>query len=576
MKKMLILPMLLLSMQSFARQLTNAKPLMNQQAGHDTTNSYDSFPEINKGAAPKPKGPEWMHNATFYEIYPQSFYDTDGNGIGDLKGIISKLDYIKSLGVNAIWLNPFYESPFRDAGYDITDYFKVAPRYGTNADAKELFRLAKEKGLRVIIDFVPGHTSIDHPWFKASASPFKNKYSNWYIWTSGTWFAGMDKYKEGYIQGYSNRDGNFLTNFFWHQPALNYGWGRPDPDQKWQLPVNNPDVLAVRNEMKSIMKFWLNMGCDGFRIDMAGSLVKNDPDGKIKDFWRDVRSMLDKEYPQAFIVSEWSDPQNSIDGGFHADFFHWFKGYDYLWANQNSFFRSEGNGDITAFLKLYMPQYQATLGKGYISLPVGNHDLPRINREGRDKTDLELIYLFQFTMPNIPFIYYGDEIGMRNIPNLISKEGSYGRSSARTPMQWSNGKNLGFSTAVKEKLYFPVDSSRDAPTVSGEETDKSSLLNFVRALTKLKNDNPALSGYASFYPVYAMPKKYPFIFMRVLNNQKLLIAINPSANAATADINGTLKNSKRLLLGSDINWNESDGKTAVTMPGKTFAVYQLQ
>jgi len=212
----------------------------------------------------KPAGPEWIHKAVFYEIYPQTFYDTNGDGIGDLKGIISKLDYVKSLGVDAIWINPFYVSPFRDAGYDVSDYYHVAPRYGTDQDAKDLFRIAKEKGLQIIVDFVPGHTSLDHEWFKASCDPKPNKYSNWYIWTNGTWFDSNEKDYSNFIQGYCDRDGNYMTNFFWHQPALNHGWGSLDLTQQWQLSMDHPDVLALRQEMKNIMRYWLDVGCSGF------------------------------------------------------------------------------------------------------------------------------------------------------------------------------------------------------------------------------------------------------------------------------------------------------------------------
>ncbi len=316
---------------------------------------FSSFDAGNvSGMIVKPKGPEWMHHATFYQVYPQTFYDTNNDGIGDLKGIIQKLDYIKSLGVDAIWLNPFYVSPFKDAGYDVADYYKVAPRYGSNKDARKLFATAKAKGLRVIIDFVPGHTSVEHPWFKASSKPEKNKYSNWYIWTDGTWFDGMEKYKENFIQGYSERDGNFMTNFFWHQPALNFGWGNPDPKQPWQLAVDHPDVLALREEMKNILRFWLDLGCDGFRVDMAGSLVKKDPEQKIRFFWQDVRKFVDENYPQAFLVSEWGHPENAINAGFHADFMHWFDGFKDLFETENSFFRAAGNGTISKFLNVYL------------------------------------------------------------------------------------------------------------------------------------------------------------------------------------------------------------------------------
>jgi len=156
--------------------LLGSGSLFAQQTVTEITGKYDI-----------PKCPDWVHNAVFYQIYPQTYYDSNGDGIGDLNGIIQKLDYIKSLGVDAIWLNPFFESPFRDAGYDISDYYKVAPRYGTNEDAKRMFEEAHKRGLKIIFYWVISYTSIDHPWFKESAKQEPNKYSNWYIWTDNTW-----------------------------------------------------------------------------------------------------------------------------------------------------------------------------------------------------------------------------------------------------------------------------------------------------------------------------------------------------------------------------------------------------
>jgi glycosidase len=544
--------------------------------GQNIPTTFNKFPDPSAlKPAPKPNGPEWVNNAVFYEIYPQSFYDSDGDGIGDLKGIIAKLDYVKSLGVNAIWLNPFYVSPFRDAGYDVADYYKVAPRYGTNDDAKALFKAAHDKGIHVIIDFVPGHTSIDHPWFKASCEAKPNKYSNWYVWTDKTWFDGQEKYRENYIQGYCDRDGNYLANFFWHQPALNYGWGEPDPHQKWQLPTDHPDVMALRQEMKNVLRFWLDMGCDGFRCDMAGALVKNDPKHKIGDFWRDVRAMLDKDYPNAFMISEWSDPALAIDCGFHADFMHWFPGYDTLWSNEGSFFSNSGKGDISKFVRIFEGQYRQTIGRGYISMPVGNHDLPRINRDGRSVRDIELIYAFEFTMPNVPFIYYGDEIGMRQMNGLTSKEGSFGRAGSRTPMQWDAGTNLGFSTAPAGKLYLPMDSSPDAPTVAAEERDPESLLNFVKSLIKLKTEHAALRGDAAFYPIYVMPGRYPYVFMRVSADEKLLVAINPSPKVAEVAIFGRFGSRKTLLSGNGMVLESLENNSWISMAPKTFSVYKI-
>ena len=560
--------------------LASALAISSNTYSQVLNNQYEiaAFPQMDTVTTPtKPAGPDWMNRASFYEIYPQTFSDSNGDGIGDLKGIIGKLDYVKSLGVDAIWLNPFYISPFRDAGYDVADYYHVAPRYGTDQDAKDLFRIAKEKGMRVIIDFVPGHTSIDHPWFKASCSPVSNKYSNWYIWTNGTWFNEMDKYTAGFIQGYCDRDANFMTNFFWHQPALNYGWGKPDPKQPWQLPTTHPDVMALKNEMKNVLKYWLDMGCSGFRIDMAGSLVKNDPDQSIRFFWQDVRKMLDTQYPDAFIVSEWSNPKDAVNAGFHADFLHWFEGYDDLFARYNSFFRSRGTGNISHFLDIYFKQYAFTKGKGYISLPVGNHDITRICNDGRDQRDLEIIQTFAFTMPNVPFIYYGDEIGMRQLDNKIAKEGCYGqRAGTRTPMQWDASKNLGFSIAPFEKVYLPYDTAATAPTVLAQQKDPSSLLNFVRKLVTLHKSEPALSNYAAFLPVFAQKDKYPFVYLRVLGKEKILVVLNPSDKPATADIKGEIKGSRSLLMGVSPAWKVADGKTQIQTGAKSFAIIKIK
>lgn len=567
-------------MTSLPRILLASLPAFCLNCAADITASlpttYDRFPQSSAlRPVPTPNAPEWVNDAVFYEIYPQTFCDSDADGIGDLKGIISKLDYVKSLGANAIWINPFYESPFRDAGYDVSDYYKVAPRYGTNDDVKELFRAAHERGLHVIIDFVAGYTSIDHPWFKASAEPKPNKYTNWYIWTGKTWFEGQEKYRRNYIQGYSERDGNYFCSFFWHQPALNYGWGEPDSHQKWQLPTNHPDVMAVREEMKNVLRFWLDMGCDGFRCDMAGVLVKNDPKHKVGEFWGEVRAMIDKDYPEAFLISEWSNPAVAIDCGFHADFMHWFRGYDMLWANESSFFNKSGQGDMCTFARIFMGQYEHTKGRGYISLPVGSHDIPRINRGDRDKRDIELIYVFQFTMPNIPVLYYGDEIGMRQVEGLTSKEGSYGRTGARTPMQWNEGKNFGFSDAEPEQLYIPVDPGEGAPTVEAQEHDPDSLLSFVKALINLKREHPALRNDAAYYPVYVMPGAYPYVFMRVSEGEKLLIAINPSQKLCEVAIKGKFGARKSLLFGHGMVLESLNEDSWISIAPHTFSIYKI-
>src|SRR6202022_2092071 len=241
-----------------------------------------------------PSGPKWLQTAVFYQVYPQSYFDSNGDGIGDLAGIIAKLDYIRSIGSNAIWINPIFESPFGDAGYDVADFYKVAPRYGTNADLRRLFAEAHKRGMHVCLDLVAGHTSVLNPWFQQSAARSQpNPYSNWYIWTP----ASENIPGSQALPGDRYRPERYLPNFFPFQPALNYGYSRPDPKEAWQLPTTDPACIAVREELKKVMKFWLDLGADGFRVDLAASLIRNDPDHQgISALWHYYRSWLELEY----------------------------------------------------------------------------------------------------------------------------------------------------------------------------------------------------------------------------------------------------------------------------------------
>ena len=303
--------------------------------------------------------PSWLKDAVFYNIYPQSFYDTNGDGIGDLPGITQKLPYLHDMGFNAVWLNPFYVSPFRDAGYDIADFYKVAPRYGTNEDFAALCRAAHEQGIRVVVDLVAGHTALECEWFQKSAQPEKNELSNRYIWT--------DDWQKDYhgmgVGGLASRNGMFLRNFFYCQPALNYGFKQID-DPAWQLPMDHPDCRATKQALLDIMEFWLALGADGFRVDMASSLIKNDPDGSgIRAFWQEIRRMFNEKHPDCVLISEWSYPERAIAAGFHIDFMIHFNlaGYTSLFRAENrpqecncfpgsSFFQKDGNGCIENFL----------------------------------------------------------------------------------------------------------------------------------------------------------------------------------------------------------------------------------
>ena len=474
------------------------------------------------------KMPKWLNDAVFYEIYPQSFCDTNGDGIGDLEGIIQKLDYVRSLGCNALWINPCFDSPFMDAGYDVRDYKKIAPRYGTNDDMVRCFREAHRRGMHVLLDLVPGHTSYLHPWFQESQKAAKNEFSNRYLWTDSVWNR-PDGF--GCLSGVSERDACCLLNFFSSQPALNYGFHKITAP--WQMPYTHPDCIATREAMKDVMRFWLDLGCDGFRVDMADSLVKND-DGKEAtcELWRDVHAMLARDYPEAAMVSEWSNPEQAIhQAKFDMDFYldHNGNGYHSLFrqtgndGSQRSFFSKQGRGDIMKFLDDYLPRYRASREDGFMSFITCNHDTPRMTK-AFDELECKIADAFLFLMPGVPFLYYGDEIGMRYL-SLTSVEGGYQRTGTRTPMQWTRGKNHGFSEAPEEKLYLPVDESSFAPSVEAQEEDPESLLNTVRRVISLRHANPDLQSRANFEVIYAEKEKYPFVFGR----GRFMIAVNPSA-----------------------------------------------
>lgn len=480
-------------------------------------------------------GPEWLKDAVFYEIYPQSFYDTNGDGIGDLEGIIQKLDYIRDLGCNALWINPCFDSPFMDAGYDVRDYKKVAPRYGTNEDLIRLFRLAHDAGIRVLLDLVPGHTSDEHPWFLESCKAEPNAYSGRYVWT-GHAFEGIAGHP--YISGMKERAGSYMLNFFASQPALNYGW--LDRTEPWMSAVDSPEAVATREAMKDIMRFWLDRGCDGFRVDMADSLVKNDDLEKhaTAAIWRDVRGMLDREYPHAALVSEWSNPGQAIClGGFHMDFYldHHYNGYNTLLRDyetpggDRSYFKKDSGGEISRFLDDYLPKYEASREKGYISMFTCNHDTPRPART-LTPDELKLAYAFILTMPGVPFVYYGDEIGMRFL-DVKTKEGGYQRTGSRTPMQWDGSANHGFSSAGADRIYLPTDLSPDAPTVENQMSEQSSLLNETRRLIGLRHRYPDLQADGSFRVLYAGGADEPFFYER----GSLILAVNPSSRPFTLD-----------------------------------------
>jgi maltose alpha-D-glucosyltransferase/alpha-amylase len=378
-----------------------------------------------------------------------------------------------------------------------------------------------------------------------------------------------------------------MLNFFKCQPALNYGF--LNRTEEWQMAPDAPECIATREAMKDIMRFWLDHGCDGFRVDMADSLVKEDDENKSATgaIWKNIREMLDKDYPEAALVSEWSNPRQALKSGFHADFYldHHGNGYNTLIRDNetpggdHSFLKKDGNGDIFRFLDDYLPKYDETKNYGYISFITCNHDTPRPRRT-LGYEELKIAYAMFLTLPGVPFIYYGDEIGMRYL-DIPTKEGGYARTGTRTPMQWDDSKNHGFSDANPDTLYLPQDPADDAPTVAAQEKDPASLLNEVKALIALRHKYEDLQADAEFEVLYAEKEKFPFIYRR----GDLMVAINPSDKEASVSIldNDHYEDLHKATDGKKFDEScilHSIGKCsfsdkAITLGSQSFAVIKL-
>ncbi|MBQ2501404.1 MAG: alpha-amylase [Bacteroidales bacterium] len=509
-------------------------------------------------SAPDPSQPSWLSEAVFYQIYPSSFQDSDGNGIGDIPGIISRLDYIKSIGVTAIWLNPVYVSGWTDGGYDVIDFYKVDPRFGTNSDLVELVNQAHARGIKVVMDLVAGHSSDQNEWFLQSKEAPNLRYSDYYIWPSFKPETGSNVQMQGggtllskFVATDAPRGPYYIKNFFDTQPALNFGFANPDPSHPWEQAVDAPGPKAMRRELKNIMSFWMDKGVDGFRVDMAASLVKNDDDKSetIKLWKEDFVKWFDQEYPEGILIAEWFNPAQSTEAGFDLDFFCHDGQYNYstlfFYGRRGRggqeptppYFDKAGGGGLQTWYNLYKYQYDSVQGKGYVSMPSGNHDFNRLCTEGRTSPEeLKVAMTFFLTMPGVPFIYYGDEIGLKQNPAAPPTEGSGGRAGCRIPMLWDGSANAGFSTAPIEKIYIPQDPNPDRMTVEKAEADPASLLNYVRGLLRLRKEVKALGADASWRLVSSLEQPYPMVYERRLGSERCYVVINPSAKAVSVTL----------------------------------------
>ncbi|MCW5952092.1 MAG: hypothetical protein KIT69_07525 [Propionibacteriaceae bacterium] len=519
-----------------------------------------------------------LDSIVLYQIYPQSFADSNGDGIGDLAGIRERLDYLAWLGVDALWLNPCFLSPFADAGYDVSDFLTVAPRYGTNEDLEELCGQAAERGIAVLLDLVAGHTSDQHPWFLSASRPdAEPAIRHRYIWSETS--------REGWHAPSGMPDaGWYLPNFFPVQPALNYGYARPHPDEPWRQLVGDPGPQANRAALREIMAYWFGRGVSGFRVDMAASLVKDDP-GLVETgrLWRDLREWIETAYPGRILVAEWGDPAISVPAGFHADFLLQFGGadnglgyrsllnnnagtVDEVWQQETCWADANGSGDAARFVQEWQEAAtaiaavdpQGRYGRtGIVGLPTANHDFTRLVAGPRDLTQAAVPMTMILTWPALPSLYYGDEIGMRYVPGMLEFEGSrlgprYDRAGSRTPMQWGElGAKYGPGTPA-ESRYLPSDPDPDAPTAAAAIADPDSYLYFVRRLIARRRADPRLHAGA---PIRVLATGYPLAYTRG-EDDSLLVVLNPSGQP----VRQALPDERRasVLLGRGVEVTAAD------------------
>lgn len=488
----------------------------------------------------------WWRHAAIYEIYVPSFQDSNGDGIGDLSGIAQRLDYLQWLGIDAIWLTPFYPSPMEDCGYDITDYCDVDPSYGTLDDFDRLVQEAHERDIRVIVDFVPNHTSHKHPWFEQSRASRSNPRRDWYIWADGrpdgtppnNW-RGQARTDEGGAWMWDEATEQwYLANFSPAQPELNW---------------HNP---AVRKAMLGVLDFWLARGADGARVDMIDFLGK---DARLRDEPRVQGVSLRDELATAKYQLNRPETLDYIRAMREVADRHGDKvliGEVIYYLPLKRFADYYGGGKLldlpTNFRLTFLPfdvdtvrdwvdAYDTAL-VGLDAWPnycLGNHDSPRVARLGEQQVRLAAMLLL--TLRGTPFLYYGDEIGMSNVDVPADQrrdrawENERNRDRARTPMLWTDKVNSGFSDE-NSKPWLPLAGDYRKRNVAVQKDDPRSVLRLTRRLLMLRRELPALTD-GSYAPLDGQSAGC-YVFRRAHAAGDVLVALNFSADPATVTTNG--------------------------------------
>ena len=474
----------------------------------------------------------WWRDGVIYQIYPRSFADSNRDGLGDLPGILSHLDYLADLGIDAIWLSPFYPTPDADFGYDISNYLDVDARFGSLADFDSLVSECHRRGIHVVLDLVLNHTSDQHPWFIESRSSRDNPRRAWYIWRDhpNHWQASF---------GGNAWEFDPVT----HQYYLHL-FTKEQPDLNWRNP-------AVREAMLDIFRFWMDRGVDGFRLDVFNAYFKHPdlPDNPPKfglrgfdrqrhihdidqpemhPFLNELRTLLDS-YPDRYAVGEtYLATLEKTVGYCGQDQLHAAFSFDFT-SNDLSY-----PWNPRWLMKQVLRREKVFNTAGiWPTTVMGNHDLPRPAgrySHGEDDAQAKLAMAVLLTLRGTPFIYYGEEIGMRNISlrrdEILDPPGKKywpiykGRDGCRSPMQWDAGPFAGFSTV---KPWLPVHPDHTLRNVAAQQADPASLLNLTKKLLALRREYPALRG-GDFIPVQT-PSKI-MAYLRQVKGQSVLVVLN--------------------------------------------------
>jgi alpha-glucosidase len=514
--------------------------------------------------------PHWWQAGTVYQIYPRSFQDSNGDGVGDLPGITQRLPYIQGLGIDAIWISPFYPSPMADFGYDVSNYRDVDPLFGTLNDFDALLARAHDLGLKVILDFVPCHTSDQHPWFIESRQSRNNPKRDWYIWADAAPDGGPPNNWESNFGGSAWEWDEHTGQYYLHSFLVQ------QPDLNWR----NPEVKA---EMLDVMRWWLEKGIDGYRVDVMAGMVKDDqlrdnppnPDWEegmnltqkyffvynydrpeVHEIIRDMRALMDS-YGDHVLIGETYFPLDQL-----------MKFYgEHLDESQLPFnFELINIHWHRTMIQEFIEQYEAALPPGaWPNWVLGNHDRHRVaSRTGVQQARVAQMLLL--TLRGTPTCYYGDELGMTDVPIPSNKVQDpweknvpglgLGRDPERTPMQWDSTTYAGFSTA---EPWLPLAADYKEMNVDVETRDPTSILSFFRSMLALRRSTPALA-VGSYRTVY-VENGDVMAYERIHDGDTIVVVLNLGSDGQTLDMSEVGTHGEILLSTfcdrAGVEWMES-------------------